>query len=182
MGAHSKMKDRIAKKLEGKFVNLREIIPDDAEFVLSLRCNERKSRFLNKTEYNLEKQIAYIENYLKKDSEWYFIIENKEHNPLGTVRIYNVKNDQYTGGSWLMTDNATANEVLEGSLLARKYAFEIIGFKKDCFDVRKENKKVIRFHKLCGAKIVGENDIDYFFEYTKEDFENNKEKLYGMLG
>ena len=41
------------------------------------------------------------------------------------------------------------------------------------FDVRKENKKVIRFHKMMGAKIVGENDIDYFFECSKADYLKN---------
>lgn len=168
--------------LQGKYVNLREVAVDDAEFILKLRCDEKKSRFLHKTEYNVEKQVEYIKNYLKKDNEWYFIIENKEHKPLGTVRIYDVEGDKYTGGSWLMSDEATAQQVLEGDMLMKKYSFDVLGFNKNCFDVRKENKKVVRFHKICGAKIVDENDIDYFFELTKENFETNKDKLYGMLG
>lgn len=168
--------------LQGRFVNLREITVNDAKFVLDLRCDEKKSKYLNKTEYNLEKQIDYINNYLKKDDEWYFIIENKKHEPLGTTRIYNVQGKTFTGGSWLMIDGASPQEVLEGSLLSRDYAFNILGFEKDSYDVRKGNKKVIRFHKICGARIVDENEVDYFFEYTKEDFRNNKEKLYGMLG
>lgn len=168
--------------LIGRFVNLREITVNDAKFVLDLRCDEKKSKYLNKTEYNLEKQIDYINNYLKKDDEWYFIIENKKHKPLGTVRIYDVNNDQYTSGSWLMSDGSSAQEVLEGSLLLRSYAFNILGFKKDYYTVRKDNKKVIRFHNISGAKQVGEDDIDYFFEYTIEDFNKNKDKLYKMLG
>lgn len=170
------------EKLQGNFVNLREVTIDDVEFILNLRCNQKKSKFLHKTEYNIEKQVNYIKNYLKKDDEWYFIIENKEHKPLGTIRIYDVKGKQYTGGSWLMVDEASPSEVLEGSLLLKNYAFNVLGFEKDCFDVRKENKKVVRFHKICGAKIVNENDIDYFFELTKETFENNKKLMYGILG
>ena len=34
----------------------------------------------------------------------YFIVENKQHTPLGTVRIYDVQGTQYTGGSWLMKE------------------------------------------------------------------------------
>lgn len=170
------------EKLQGKFVNLREVTIDDAEFILKLRCDDKKSKFLHKTEYNVEKQIDYIKNYLKKDNEWYFIIENKEHTPLGTVRIYDVEGRQYTGGSWLMIDGATPQETVEGDLLMKEYSFTILGFNKNCFDVRKENKKVVRFHKICGAKIVDENDIDYFFELTKETFENNKKLMYGILG
>lgn len=58
------------EKLQGWFINLREITIGDAKFVLDLRCDEKKSKYLNKTEYNLEKQIDYINNYLKKDDEW----------------------------------------------------------------------------------------------------------------
>lgn len=63
----------------------------------------------------------------------------------------------------------------------KKFAFEKTGFDKFHFDVRKENKKVIRFHKMLGAKIVDENDIDYFFECTKEDYlEKIKEFVSGF--
>ncbi len=170
------------EKLQGKFVNLREVTIKDAEFILKLRCDDKKSRFIHKTEYNIAKQVEYLNNYLKKDNEWYFIIENKEHTPIGTTRIYDVEGDKYTGGSWLMIDKATAQETLEGDLLMKSYSFDVLGFSKDCFDVRKENRKVVRFHQICGSKIVGENDIDYFFEYTKEDFEKNRDRLYEMLG
>lgn len=170
------------KPIEGKYVNLREVEIDDAAFILALRCDERKSRFLHKTENNLEKQIEYLKRYKTLDNEWYFIIENKRHEPLGTSRIYDVSGSQYTGGSWLMKDGSLPEETLEGVLLGRQMAFETIGFEKDCYDVRKANKKVVRFHKMCGAKIVEENDIDYFFEMTKDVFEKMKPQLYSMLG
>lgn len=150
------------KPIEGKYVNLREAEIEDAAFILSLRCNEKKSRFLNKTENDLEKQTAYLKRYKTLDNEWYFIIENKNHDPLGTSRMYDVRGTQYTGGSWLMKDGSLPEETLEGSILARQMAFEKLGFEKDCFDVRKANKKVVRFHKLWGSKIVSENEIDYF--------------------
>ena len=60
--------------------------------------------------------------------------------------------------------------------------YEILGFEKDCFDVRRGNKKVVRFHEMRGATLVGENEIDYFFELTKESFQKTKNKLYAMLG
>ena len=170
------------EELQGKFVNLREVTVSDAKFILDLRCDPKKSRFLNKTEYNIDKQIAYINRYLTLDNEWYFIVENKQHTPLGTVRIYDVQGTQYTGGSWLMKEGSTPAEVIEGSLLLRNYAFNVLGFEKDYYDVRKGNKKVLRYHKICGAKIVDENDIDCFFELTKEEFNKKKSQLLAMLG
>ena len=153
------------EKLQGKYVNLREVTVDDAEFILSLRYDPKKSRYINPTEYNIPKQQEYIRNYLKKDDEWYFIFENKEHKPIGTERIYGVKGNQFTSGSWLMVDDAELGEVIEGGFHVLNYAFNVLGFEKDYFDVRKANKKVVRAHLNSGAKIVGESDIDYFFEY-----------------
>lgn len=169
------------KPIEGKYVNLREAEIEDAAFILSLRCNEKKSRFLNKTENDLEKQTAYLKRYKTLDNEWYFIIENKKHDPLGTCRMYNVCGTQYTGGSWLMKDGSLPEETLEGAILARQMAFEELGFEKDCFDVRKANKKVVRFHKLWGSKIVSENEIDYFFEMTRDIFMQNKQRFLDLL-
>ncbi len=170
------------KPLEGKYVNLREVEIDDAAFILSLRCDEKKARFLHKTENNLEKQIEYLKRYKTLDNEWYFIIENKRHEPLGTTRIYNVCGNQYTSGSWLMKDGSLPEETLEGALLTGQMAYEVLGFEKDCFDVRKGNKKVIRFHLSGGAKIVGEDEDNYYFEKTKENYLKIKPLYYAMLG
>lgn len=169
------------KPIEGKYVNLREAEVEDAAFILSLRTDPKKARFIHKTDANLQKQIEYMKHYKTLDDEWYFIIENKQHEPLGTTRIYGVCGTQYTGGSWLMKNGALPEETLEGALLARQMAFENIGFEKDCFDVRKDNKKVVRFHKLCGAQIVAENDVDYFFEITRDCYNEHKKLFWNAL-
>lgn len=167
--------------IKGKYVNLREAEIDDAEFILQLRTDPQKTCFLNKTENNLDKQIEYLKRYKALDNEWYFIIENKKHQSLGTSRIYNVSGKQYTGGSWLMKKGSLPQETLEGALLARHMAFETLGFEKDCFDVRKDNKKVVRFHEMTGAQIVAENDIDYFFEITRETYNEHKQLFWDAL-
>lgn len=167
--------------LEGKYVNLREVRMDDAAFILSLRCDPKKSRFLHETENDLGKQIAYLEHYFTLDNEWYFIIENKKHEPLGTTRIYDVQGLQYTPGSWLMKDGSSPEETLEGSLLACQFAFEILGFERDVFAVSKANTQVVRYHKIRGARIINENDIEYFFELTKENYQKITKRLFDTL-
>ena len=156
------------KPIEGKYVNLREVETSDAEFILSLRCDEKKSRFLHKTEYNVDKQIAYINHYKTLADQWYFIIENKDHQAVGTIRIYDVEGSVFTGGSWLMKDGVSSGESIEGIILLKDFAFKTLGFEKEHFDVRKKNTKVLKFHNLCGATIVDENDLDYFLDLSKE--------------
>ncbi len=172
----------VIPEISGKFVNLREITIEDAEFVLMLRCNGKKSKHLHATENNVEKQIDYIKKYLALKNEFYFIIENKANEPIGTLRMYDIKGDCYTGGSWLLIPGATPQEALESVLLLKDFAFDVAKFNLEKFDVRKSNKKVVRFHKICGAKIVDENDIDCFFELTKEEFNKKKSQLLAMLG
>ena len=165
------------KFLEGKYTNIRDIEIEDADFILSLRCDEKKSKFLHKTQFNVENQQNYIKHYKTLDKEWYFIIENKKNEPIGTYRIYDLKEDSFCIGSWLMKDGCSALEALEGEFLVKNFAFNKTGFKKFHFDVRKENTKVVNFHKTLGAKITGETDLDYLFECTKEDYLNNVRKF-----
>lgn len=158
------------QNLIGKYVALREVTTDDAEFILSLRCDEKKSKYLHKTEYNVDNQINYINHYFSIPDEWYFIILNKKGERIGTYRIYDVKGDSFCIGSWLMVDGVSFAECVESDYLIRMYGFDVLGFNKIHFDVRKENKKVIRYHKMMGARIVGETELDWLWEITKEEY------------
>lgn len=160
----------VSEKLIGKYVKLREVTVDDADFILSLRCDENKSKFLHKTEYNLENQIAYIKKYFEIPNEWYFIIENKEGKKIGTYRIYDVQGDSFCIGSWLMIDGVSPAESFESDWILRMYGFDVLGFKKIHFDVRKGNKKVIAYHKMVGARITGETELDWLWEITREEY------------
>lgn len=165
------------KKIIGKYVNLRQINIEDASFVLSLRCDEKKSKYLHKTENNIEQQKNYITNYLTKNNEWYFIIENKQNEPIGTYRIYDLKKDSFCIGSWLMVDGTKAEETLEADFLVRNFGFDNLSMNKIHFDVRKKNEKVLRFHQITGAKKVGETELDILFECEKKDYLENMKKF-----
>lgn len=138
--------------LLGKYVNLRFVKVEDAAFILSLRCDSNKSKYINKTEYNIKKQEEYIRESLTRSDEWYFIIENKEQKPIGTYRIYDLCNDSFCVGSWLMIYGCSAFEMMEGEFLSKVFAFQTTGFSKFHLSVRKDNKKVIRYHTMMGAK------------------------------
>lgn len=167
----------VSDKLIGKYVTLREVTIDDADFILLLRCDENKSKFLHKTEYNLENQVAYIKRYFDLSDEWYFIIENKKGERIGTYRIYDVQGDSFCIGSWLLIDGVSPAESFESDWLLRMYGFDVLGFKKIHFDVRKGNKKVIAYHKMVGARITGETELDWLWEITREEYVNKAEML-----
>lgn len=174
-------KMKIPDPIIGKHVNLREVEIDDAEFILSLRTDESKSKFLHKTENDLKKQIDYLNNYKKLNDEYYFIIENKVKEPLGTVRLYNIKDNECTGGSWLMKNGASVQEVIEGDLLLQHCVFDILNLQHNYFDVRKGNNKVINYHKMKGAKEISQDEDNLYFVLNKNDFDSLKDYFYGLL-
>ena len=166
----------------GKYVTLREVCEEDADFILNLRLDPKKaSCFVRPIENNLQKQVDYIRRYKSLKDEWYFLIENKKGEKLGVISIYDLKPDSFGSGRWLMSDNASPQEVIEGELLMKNYGFNVLGYPQMHFDVLKGNRKVLNFHRLWNSTPVYENEQEIFFILTKENFEKNRIKIEGML-
>lgn len=159
---------------------MRLIQESDASFILSLRTDERYNQYLSTVKYDLNAQIEWIRKYKaleSKGEQFYFIIETNESKPCGTVRIYDLKEDSFCWGSWILSENKTKYAALESAYLVYKFGFEKLSFKKSHFDVRKGNKKVIDFHKKFGAVQVDEDDDNYYYEITKESVEKTISKF-----
>ena len=81
-----------------------------------------------------------------------------------------MQDDSFCIGSWLMIDGVSPAESFESDWLLRMYGFDVLGFKRIHFDVRKGNKKVIAYHKMVGARITGETELDWLWEITREEY------------
>ena len=165
--------------LEGKNINLRMVEIEDAEFIYNMRQNQNKTKYLSKVTGTVDSQKEWIKNYKQREDEekeFYFIIESKNKDKLGLVRIYDLKNDSFCWGSWLIKEGAPKTTAIESALQIYEFGFYKLGFEKSHFDVRKGNDKVIAFHQRFGAKIVSEDELDYFFNFQKSDYEIIKEK------
>lgn len=165
--------------LTGKNINLRTVEIEDAEFIYSMRKNEVKTKYLSRVNGILKDQIEWIENYKQKENEkkeFYFLIESKDGDKLGLVRMYDFQGNSFCWGSWLIKEDAPKTTAIESALQIYEFAFYKLGFEKSHFDVRKGNEKVIAFHQRFGANIVKEDGMDYFFNFDKKDYEITKEK------
>lgn len=157
--------------IKGKNVNLRLVNEFDAEFIINLRL--KKGEFLSQTDPDIKKQKDWISQYKIRENnkkEYYFIIQDKSHKKVGTVRIYDIINNSFSWGSWLIIDNSSKFLAIESALLLYDFAFNKLNFKKSHFDVRKGNHSVIRFHKNFGATVIRSNDKDHFFILKKDDY------------
>lgn len=166
--------------LESKSIRLRFVEDPDAEFILSLRLDDRYNTFLSSVSPDVEAQKKWIRKY--KDDErngiqYYFIIERLDGTPCGTVRIYDIRNDSFCWGSWILNEKKTRYAALESAFLVYEFGFNQLGFKKSHFDVMKGNKGVIKFHTRIGAVKTSEDEINDYFEITEEAVEKAKENL-----
>lgn len=160
---------RKAFQLVGKILIFRDATINDAAFVLELRTDNQKAKYLSPTSPDMIKQVAWLEEYKTKHDQAYFIIENKEGEKLGTVRIYDQQGDSFCWGSWVLRNGAPKSAGIESALIVYAYAIDYLGFKKAHFDVRKGNKSVWQFHERCGAVRIDETEEDYLYRIEEKE-------------
>lgn len=181
-------------KIEGKYINLREAEVGDSAFILSLRTDSKKSRYIHKTKNDLEAQMEYMERYKAQNDEWYFIVEDKQGNSLGTNRIGRyplwhpsfVEKDDIgvlSPASWLMASFANPLESLESDFLIKDFFFTNFPHEMAVQTIHKDNTRVLKYHQSFGAKIIGyyEPEEHYLLHLMKGDFIHTKDKFSRML-
>lgn len=157
-----------ASCLSGQTLNLRNASVHDAEFILSLRVNEKKSKYLSKIANELSQQVSWLGRYEALSDQAYFIIEDKYGISLGTVRLYDQVNDSFCWGSWIVKEGVAPVVAIESALMVYSYALNHLGFKAAHFDVRKGNESVWRFHEKFGAIRVAESEIDIHYKISND--------------
>jgi RimJ/RimL family protein N-acetyltransferase len=153
---------RKAARVEGKTLIFRNASPDDAAFILSLRTDAEKSRYLNAVSGHLAEQQAWLERYAKSDDQAYFIIEHQTE-PIGVVRLYDPQGNSFCWGSWILKSNCPQQAAMESALMVYAYAIDHLGFMAAHFDVRKGNERVWRFHERFGAERHSATELAYLY-------------------
>jgi RimJ/RimL family protein N-acetyltransferase len=157
--------------LKNQTIKLRLACESDAGFILSLRLDERLNTHLSKVEDDLNKQKEWLKQYKLEEEigkQYYFIVERNDGVFCGTVRIYDLKDDSFCWGSWILNEDKTRTAAIESAFQVYEFGFDKLGFVKSHFEVRKNNLSVNRFHQKMGAKKTGEDEDNVYYEITKE--------------
>jgi RimJ/RimL family protein N-acetyltransferase len=155
---------RKARLIRGHHLVFRDVDPGDAEFIVSLRADNDKNRFLAKP--TLEEQRAWIAAYRLSEDQAYFIVADRGLRPLGTVRLYGAVGDSFSWGSWMIRSGAPASVALESALIVYRYATAHLRFTHAYFDVHPENVSVWRFHERFGAVREREDDRTIYYRLS----------------
>ncbi|MEO8250697.1 MAG: GNAT family N-acetyltransferase [Burkholderiales bacterium] len=163
------------QKIVGNNVVFRNANKDDAAFILQLRTDPVKGKYLSKVENEINIQVAWLEKYEKDDTQIYFIIENKSSEKFGTIRLYDKIDDSFCWGSWILKEGRPSGFAMESALMVYHYAIAL-GFEKSHFDVRKGNESVWKFHERFGALRAEESNENYFYNISSDAIQKSLEK------
>lgn len=168
-------------EIEKYGIKLVPVEPSDASFIIDLRTDTKKSRFISSTNTDLQQQINWINDYKERESkgdEYYFIGIDENLEKFATYRIYNIKSDQAEIGSWVTKPGySKAQNSIKMDIIVKEFVFEVLGFSKLNFQVRRENGSVVRYHNMFDPTILKETDKDFFFMLSKENFYKNRNKF-----
>ncbi len=166
-----------AQKIQGKNIYFKNVTCEDAEFLLNLRLDAKKGKYLSPTSPHLTDQIAWIKSYEASTDQAYFVICSHEGERLGCIRMYDPDEISYVWGSWILKDGISALIAIESALMIYAYGLTL-GFQEVRLDVRKNNKSVWKFHeKVFNVEKIHETDIDIFYRLSQQGVMNALKKL-----
>jgi RimJ/RimL family protein N-acetyltransferase len=156
----------------GKNIKLRSVKVEDSNFILSLRLNPDLNKHLNPTSPDLEAQKIWIEQQIKRELDYYFIIESLDGIPLGTISVYdiNTKQKSFNWGRWIILKKAPSYVAVESTILVYNFAFNVLNLQKAISEVRIENKNVIRFHLSYGSEIFKIDEQNIYYTFSSNSF------------
>lgn len=180
MSAPASIRLRKAMRVVGKTLSFRNATVDDAAFILSLRTDAEKSRYLSAVSGELVEQQAWLERYAQAGDQAYFIIEYQDA-PIGTVRLYDPQGESFCWGSWILHSRRPSHAAMESALMVYAYAVDQLGFTAAHFDVRKGNERVWQFHERFGAVRTAESNLDYFYHLDGKAIAASRERYRRFL-
>jgi RimJ/RimL family protein N-acetyltransferase len=164
-------------RIEGKQIDLRLVRLDDAAFIHGLRTDQSLNEYLSEVTGSVEDQRRWIIDYKERElfgCEYYFIIERKDGVRCGVVRLYNIKGDRFTWGSWILDHNKPRKAALESALLSFNFGFETIGLAEANLEVRVNNTRAIEFYRRFGMIEINRTEQEIFFLLPRLQFDADK--------
>lgn len=163
---------------------LRLIEPSDAEYVHGLRTNPAYNIHLSEVRGTVGDQRTWIEAYKAREAagkEFYYIIVRHDGTRCGTVRLYDIGDDSFTWGSWILDHNKPPKAALESAVLSFRVGFDFLGAVFAAVDVRNENIHAATFYRRLGMKEICLTATDTFFKYTRERFIADRASYLALL-
>lgn len=171
-------------RFNGPNLTLRLIRQADAEYVHALRTDPAYNRHLSEVLGTVEDQRRWIENYKAREAdlrELYYVIERKNGPRCGLVRLYDIRADSYTWGSWILDHSKTRKAALESAVLSFGVGFNGLGLSLAHVDVRVGNEHAESFYRRLGMTETRRDANNIYFAYPRSRYEADRAGLLAVL-
>ncbi|MBL1222010.1 GNAT family N-acetyltransferase [Chryseobacterium sp. L7] len=159
--------------IDYKGIKLRFVETDDAEFIVSIRNNEKKSRFISKTSPDVEAQKQWITNYKEREQQQkeYYFIASDDNEDFATYRVYKIDSGLPEIGSWVSKpEYSNVKNSIKVDVAVKDFVLNELNFDTIQFEVRKQNTSVNSYHKLFQPELIRTDEENNFYLLKKETF------------
>ena len=158
-------------RLEGRFVDLRPLRPEDAALTHKWRCGQR-ARLLNQGAMSVEQQEAWIRS--RPQTERNFIIERKDGDPVGMLSLVGIDpvNRHAEPGRFLIGEEHAVRGIpaaVEAMKLLYELAFDTLGLVRVYGTIAADNRRMVKWQRYLGMQEEGRMRRHYFIDGRFQD-------------
>lgn len=158
-------------RLNGRFVDLRSLLPEDAALTHGWRSGAR-ARLLNQSAGTVEQQEAWIRS--RPASEFNFIIERKDGRSVGMLSLVGIDqvNRHAEPGRFLIGDEEAVRGIpaaVEAMKLLYEFAFDTLGLVRVYGTVAADNRRMAKWQRYLGMREEGRMRRHYFIDGRFQD-------------
>lgn len=132
--------------IDGASYRIRPVKFSDAQFIVDIRlADAERNKFINRISADISVQERWINNYLERTDDYYFVVENLfTGKPEGLIGIYDIANGRGEWGRWVIDKTSLA--AIESVDLMFKASFEHLGLSEVYCRTIANNHSVVSFH------------------------------------
>jgi RimJ/RimL family protein N-acetyltransferase len=160
-------------RITGPGLVLRLVQPDDAAFVHALRSDPALNAHLSAVTGTVDDQRRWIDAYKPREAalrELYYVIERRDGRPCGLVRLYDIGEESFTWGSWVLGAGKPPKAALESAVLSLGIGFEQLDLPLARIEVRADNAHAIAFYRRFGMAEDGGDAVHRMYRYDRAQY------------
>jgi RimJ/RimL family protein N-acetyltransferase len=162
--------------VEGKTFRLRPVSIEDSEFIIEVRSDPRRSRFIHPTSPRASDQHQWLEKYYERSGDYYFIVEDlRTGEREGAIAIYDLDEAKKCAewGRWVMKHGSVA--AVESAVLIYQVAFAVLNLEMVYCHTVIQNTQVFQFHKTFGLTTAA--ILPNYYEFDGRFFDVYEQRI-----
>lgn len=147
--------------IHGKFVDMRSITVEDAEFSYNIRADKKYCDVVGQPAASIDEQRKFIEWQIQQPDDYYFVVLNKRGERIGLIGVYDIHDGMGEKGREI--SYGSPMETLEAEVLLEDFVCNVLHLQKTCCVIYTHNRKHISNQRKMGyepLRIIERNGVE----------------------